>query len=272
MVRIAIAGKGGVGKTLIAAGFSIAFAESGLRTIAIDSDPSPNLGSMLGLSDHDCEAIVPISQNKELIRAKTITNFPGVFNLSFSVEDIIRNYSVPTPAGAHLLVLGTIRQMGAGCSCPANTVLRSILHHLVTSMGEAIILDMEAGVEHLGRGTVENVDILLVVTTPDSRALSTAGSIARIAKDAGIPCIMLAGNRVRNSSDEDVIRSFVRNYEIPVLGFIPYDPDIAEGGIAGKSILQLKDSAAFHGIKEMAGIILKDAARKKNPGTRTDLR
>jgi len=263
MVRIAVAGKGGVGKTLIAAGFSRVFAGSGRKTIAIDADPSPNLGSMLGLSSRDCEAIVPISRNEELIRAKTVTNFPGVFTLNFSVEDIIRDYTVPTPAGAHLLVLGTIARMGAGCSCPANAVLRNVLHRLVTGNDEAVVLDMEAGVEHLGRGTAKNVDILLVVTTADSRSLATAGSIIRIAKDAGIPQVMIAGNRVRDSRDEGFISSLAHDHGIPVLGFVPLDQAVADGGIAGNSILQLTDAAAFEAITAMAGKILLECDGKK---------
>lgn len=263
MVKIAIAGKGGVGKTLIASGLSRAFACSGLRTLAIDADPSPNLGLMLGLAIADAEAIVPVSRNEELIRAKTGTPFPGVYNLSFSVEDIVREYSVLTPAGVHLLVMGTIRQMGAGCSCPANTVLRNILHHLVTGMDDAIVLDMEAGVEHLGRGTIKNVDLLLVVTTADSRALATAGSIARISKEAGIPHVMLAGNRIRNAGEEEIIRTFGRDHEVPVLGFIPFDPRVFQGGIAGESILELAGSAALCRIEEIAGGILRDTGQEK---------
>ncbi len=271
MVKIAIAGKGGVGKTLIASGLSRAFACSGQRTLAIDADPSPNLGLMLGLSAAETEAITPVSRNEELIRAKTGTPFPGVYNLSFSVEDIIRNYSMPTPAGVHLLVLGTVRQMGAGCSCPANTVLRNILHHLVTATDDAVVLDMEAGVEHLGRGTVKNVDILLVVTTPDSRALSTAGSIARISVEAGIPFVMLVGNRTRNPVEEEIVRTFGCEQGIRVIGSIPFDPRIAEGGIAGESILPLAGSPALCRIEEIAGEILNSTGRKRKKERGPDL-
>ncbi|HRY74681.1 MAG TPA: AAA family ATPase [Methanoregulaceae archaeon] len=271
MVKIAIAGKGGVGKTLIASGLSQAFACSGQRTLAIDADPSPNLGLMLGLSAAETEAITPVSRNEELIRAKTGTPFPGVYNLSFSVEDIIRNYSMPTPAGVHLLVLGTVRQMGAGCSCPANTVLRNILNHLVTGTEDAVVLDMEAGVEHLGRGTAENVDLLIVVTTADSRALSTAGSIARISKDAGIPHVVLAGNRIRNAGEDEIILTFGREHDIQVLGSVPFDPRVSQGGIAGESVLQLAGSPALCRIDEMAGEILSSTGRKRTKERGPDL-
>jgi CO dehydrogenase maturation factor len=261
MIRIAIAGKGGVGKTLTAAGIAQAFAQSGKRTLAIDADPSPNLALLLGLSAAESEKILPISRNEDLIRAKTATRFPGVYNLNFTVDDIVRNYSVATPAGIHLIVVGTIRQMGEGCFCPANTVIRTILHHLITGQDDAIVIDMEAGVEHLGRGTAENVDLFLVVTTADSRALATAGSIARIAQEAMIPHIMMVGNRIRDTREEEIIRAFARDRKIPILGFIPFDPRVIMGGIAGESILQMKDSVALHGIGKMAEIILDRFAR-----------
>ncbi len=266
MIRIAIAGKGGVGKTLVAAGLAQAFAGSGQRTLAIDADPSPNLALMLGLSVAESEAIVPLSANEDLVRAKTATRFPGVYNLSFTVDDIVRDFTVPTPAGVHLLVMGTIQRMGAGCSCPANTLLRNVLHRLVTGEDEVIILDMEAGVEHLGRGTAENVDLFLIITTADSRALATAGSVARIATEAKIPRVMLAGNRIRNAREEEIIRDFGRERNIPVLGLIPYDARVSEGGIAGESVQQLKDSAALNAIRKMVEIITGRSNQGKKAG------
>ena len=265
MIRIAVAGKGGVGKTLVAAGLARAFVQSGQRTLAIDADPAPNLGLMLGLSARESEAIVPISRNEGLIERKTKTHFTGVYNLSFTVGDIVRNYSIKTPAGASLLVMGTIQRMGAGCSCPANTVLRTLLHHLVTEQDDAIVMDMEAGLEHMGRGTAENVDCFLVVTTPDRRALATAGDIARIAREAGITEVMLAGNKVGNAREEGLIRSFGRENNIPVLGIIPFDPLVIEGGITGGSILGLSGSVALCSIDEMAGKILTLTSERTNP-------
>ena len=270
MVRVAIAGKGGVGKTLVAAGLAMTFARSGLRTLAIDADPSPNLALMLGLDSDEAEAILPISRNEDLIRKKTATPYPGVYNLSFSVEDIVRRYSVPTPSGAYLLVLGTIDRMGGGCSCPANTVLKNLLHHIVTGPDDAVVLDMEAGVEHLGRGTAGNVDLFLVVSTPDSRALSAAGSIARIAKEGGIPRVMLAGNRVGNQKEEDLIRSFGQKNGIPVLGMIPSDPRVSDAGIAGESVLQLESSVALTSVRAMAMTILNEPGKGEKRGRQQD--
>jgi CO dehydrogenase maturation factor len=149
---VAVSGKGGVGKTLIAAGLAYAFVNKGFKTIAIDADPSPNLALTLGLSPEEAMKIVPISENKQLVESKTSTGYAGVFRLTFTVDDIVRDYSVKTPFGVSLIVMGTVRSMGSGCTCPANAVIRSLLRHLVVERDEAVVLDMEAGVEHIGRG------------------------------------------------------------------------------------------------------------------------
>jgi len=124
MVKIAVSGKGGVGKTLIAAGLACSLADKGLKTLAIDADPSPNLALTLGIEPEKAREILPISENKELIESKTSTEYPGVFRLSFTVDDVVRKYSVETPFGVDLIVMGTVKSMGSGCTCPANAVLR----------------------------------------------------------------------------------------------------------------------------------------------------
>jgi len=269
LVKIAVTGKGGVGKTLIAAGLAWSLARSGKKTIAIDADPSPNLGLMLGLSHEEADAIIPLSENVSLIEKKTGTAFPGVYNLNFSVEDIVRDCSVRTPAGVHLLVMGTVRQMGSGCTCTANTLVRNLLRHLMTERDEAVVLDMEAGVEHLGRGTADSVDLMLVVTTADSRAISAALTIVRMAKEAGIPHVMLAGNRIEDELQNDLIQTWAGRNTIPVLGFIPSDRSVADAGIVGASVLSLQKSPAMAAIgRMMAAIPITgiQAERKKSAG------
>jgi CO dehydrogenase maturation factor len=259
MITIAVAGKGGVGKTLVAAGIATTLARSGMRTLAIDADPAPNLALMLGLPPEEAAAIVPVSENEALVRAKTATAYPGVYNLSFTVDDIIRDFSVPTPAGVPLLVMGTVRQAGGGCSCPANAVVRNLLARLVAKNDAAVILDMEAGLEHLGRGTAGNVDVMLVVSTADSRALATAGTIARLAKAAGMPRVMAAGNRIGDAAEESLVRAAAEKWDVTVAGMIPFDRAVAENGIAGGSILGLDGSAAVRAIREMTAAILAAA-------------
>ncbi len=208
-MKIAIAGKGGVGKTLIASGLAWSFVRGGLTTIAIDADPSPNLALSLGLLPAETNAIIPISENETLIQKKTGTSFPGVYNLNFSVDDIIRDFAVSTSSGVYLLVMGTVKSMGSGCTCPANSVTRALIRHLVVDRDDAVVMDMEAGIEHLGRGTAEQVDMMIVVTDANKKSLSVAATIARMAQDAGIHRVELVGNRIANP-DEDTLVTVIR--------------------------------------------------------------
>jgi CO dehydrogenase maturation factor len=258
LVKIAVTGKGGVGKTLIAAGLAWSLARSGKKTIAIDADPSPNLGIMLGLSQELADAIIPLSENATLIEKKTGTAFPGVYNLNFSVADIVRDYSVRTPAGVHLLVMGMVRQMGSGCTCAANSVIRTLLRHLIVERDEAVVLDMEAGTEHLGRGTAEGVDIMLVVSDANSRSLDTAGKIARMSQDAGIPRVVLVGNKIENSTRKAMIRRYAKGHGLPVAGYVPFDLTVVQAGIAGDSVLGLQPSPALRAIDRIEKSIMNN--------------
>ena len=181
-MKIAVSGKGGVGKTLIAGGLARGFAERGLKTIAIDADSSPNLGLTLGLLAEETRKIVPISENKTLVESKTSTGYSGVYNLNFTVDDIVKQYSIVTPLGVNLIVMGTVQAMGAGCMCAPNAVIRALLRHLVVERNEAVVLDLEAGVEHIGRGTARQVDALLIVADSNLKSLEIAKHIHDMAK------------------------------------------------------------------------------------------
>jgi len=261
-MKIAVAGKGGTGKTLVAGGLATLLARAGYTTLAIDADSAPNLGFVLGIPPEDAKKILPVSSNEDLIAAKTGTGYPGVYTLNFSVEGIVEKYALPTPAGPHLLVMGTVTSLGSGCTCPANSVLRALLRHLITERDEAIILDMEAGVEHLGRGTAESVDMMLVVTDANRQSLGIAGTIARMATEAGIPRVSLVGNRIAAPDQEEAIRNFSEANHLDLLGMIPFDPVICQGGINGVPIHQLDNPAAL----DVLGAILKEIAvrRKKD--------
>ena len=252
-MKVAVAGKGGVGKTVIASGIAWSLARAGYQTLAIDADSSPNLALSLGLSAEEAARIVPVLDNKELIDEKTGTDFPGVYNLSFSVDDIVRDFSVDTPAGVHLLVMGTVKALGAGCACPGNSVVRALLRHLVVERDEAVVLDMEAGVEHLGRGTAEAVDWMLVVSDANRKSLATAANIARIARAAGIAHVALVGNRLEGDAQREIVNAFAREQGIPVLGFVPFDPAVEESGIKGSSVLALEGTPALRAIEAVTG-------------------
>jgi CO dehydrogenase maturation factor len=201
--------------------------------IAIDADPSPNLAQTLGLSGEESAKILPVAENDQLIRMKTGTDYAGVFRLTFSVEDIISRYTVPTPSGAHLMVMGTVKAMGSGCTCPAHSVVKALLRHLIVERDEVVILDMEAGIEHLGRGTADHVDVLLVVADANRKSLDVAGSICRMAKTSAIRHVALVGNRIAGASQEQIVRSYAEQNGIPVMAMIPFDPLVAESGITG---------------------------------------
>ena len=248
-VKVAISGKGGVGKTMIAAGLACSFANKGLKTIAIDADPSPNLALTLGLSLEEARKIVPISENKKLIESKTKTAYPGVYRLSFTVEDIIRDFSVITPFGVNLIVMGTVKSMGSGCTCPANSVVRTLLRHLVVERDEVVILDMEAGVEHLGRGTARHVDVLLVVADANVKSLETARHIHNLATDAGIKQVFLVGNKIANKIQEETVREFAERNSLTILDLVLFDQNVVDAEMRGENPLKHEDSAALHAIQ-----------------------
>lgn len=250
-MKIAVTGKGGVGKTFIAGTLATIFARKGRRVIAIDADPSPNLAVSLGLSYEEAKHIVPIAENEELIRLKTTTDHPGVFRLTFTVDDIINRYAVPTPSGANLLVMGTVRALGSGCTCPAHTVVKALLRHLLVERDEVVILDMEAGIEHLGRGTAEHVDIMLVIADANTKSLETAWDICRIAAGSPFRKVGLVANKITGPAQGEIFSAFARKYHIPVFGMIPFDHEVMTAGVTGEQVDE-ETSVALGAISQLA--------------------
>jgi CO dehydrogenase maturation factor len=250
-MKIAVTGKGGVGKTFIAGTLAAVYARQGRPVIALDADPSPNLAMTLGLSEDEAADILPLAENEELIRLKTSTEFPGVFRISFTMDDVMSRYSVPTPSGAHLMVMGTVRSLGSGCTCPANTVVKALLRHLLVERTDVVILDMEAGIEHLGRGTAEYVDLMLVVTDANRRSLETARTICRMATGSSIRQIGLVANRISGQEQEALVSAFARRNNLPMFGVIPFDPQVSAAGITGSSVDE-NTSVALEAIRQLA--------------------
>ncbi len=234
-MKIAISGKGGVGKTLLASMLSKIFAESGYSVIAIDADPDANLAATLGFPRP--EEIIPISEMKELIEERTGTK-PGqaapYFKLNPKVDDIPDKYAHKLN-GIRLMRMGRIKKGGAGCYCPENALLKTLLAHLLVARDEVVILDMEAGIEHLGRGTAGMVDNFIVVVEPGRRSIETATSIRKLAAEIGVQNVVAVGNKVRNQSDREFLISSLPDFEF--LGFIPYDQAIVDADLANLSIL-----------------------------------
>jgi CO dehydrogenase maturation factor len=256
-VKIAVSGKGGVGKTLVSGGLACFFAYKDLTTIAIDADPSPNLALTLGLSPFEARKIVPISENKRLIDSKTNTGFSGVYKLSFKVDDIVRDFSVETPCGVNLIVMGTVKSMDSGCTCGANAVVRGLLRHLIVERDEVVLVDMEAGVEHLGRGTAKNVDIMLIIADSSIKSLEIAKRINQLATEAGIRKVFLVGNKVADEMQKDAIEGFAKKNGLTILDFIPFDKNVLEAEMQGETPLKKPDSSSIKRIKKIGASLVR---------------
>lgn len=237
-MKLAITGKGGVGKTTLAAGLALSFSQDGKKVIAIDADPDSNLAATLGFPEP--EKIVPLVEMKELIAERTGVKpgtVGGYFKLNPKVDDITDKFSRENQ-GIKLLLMGRVKKGGSGCFCPENAFLKAVLSHLFFSGEDVVILDMEAGIEHLGRGTAEGVDSLIVVVEPSMRSLETAFRIKSLAKDLKIDKVFLVGNKVRNDKDIDFIRKNSSDFEI--LGFIWYNNKLIDE-ITNSIIAEIKE-------------------------------
>jgi CO dehydrogenase maturation factor len=256
-MKVAVSGKGGVGKTLIAAGLARGFAERGLKTMAIDADSSPNLDLTLGLSAEETRKIVPITENKELVESKTGTGYSGVYRLSFTVDDIVRDYSVNTPFGVNLIVMGTVRSMGSGCMCAPNAVIRALLRHLIVDRNEAVVLDLEAGVEHIGRGTARQVDALLIVADSNLKSLEIAKHIHDLAANAGMKQLYLIGNRIMSGTQKEAVIRFAEKNGLSLLTFIPFDEKVTDADMLGETPLNNKEITAMQAIDNICDVLLR---------------
>lgn len=217
LMKIAISGKGGVGKTTIAASLAHSFANTHYQVICIDCDPDANLKELLGFS----EDITPISELKELIKERTgYDEKVGLFKLNPEVGDIPEKYCLRKD-NIKLLLMGTIEKGGAGCSCPENTFIKALLTHLLLKEDEVLILDMPAGIEHLGRGTAQLVDYLFIVVEPTILSITTAKKIKKLATDLKIRNIIIVGNKIEDEDDKEFIKNNLKG-EI-IIDFIEFN-------------------------------------------------
>jgi CO dehydrogenase maturation factor len=220
-LKLAVGGKGGVGKTTVTSLIARAIAALNKETnvIAIDADPVANLAAGLGIDES--KPITPISELSDLIAERTGAKpgtMGGFFTLNPKVDDIPDRFSIEKD-GVKLLVMGTVQQGGSGCICPESTILKALMNHLVLARNEVVVMDMEAGVEHLGRATSGSVDALIVIVNPGKRSRVAADKIRKLGQDIGIKNIVVVGNRVKSDADKQLIRDSMPGYEI--LGFIP---------------------------------------------------
>lgn len=248
-MKIAISGKGGVGKTTLAGCLARFLASRGQVVLAIDADPDANLPSAIGLAADKVGQ--PLSELKELVAERTGAQpgtFGGVFKLNPKVDDIPDVYST-THEGIKLLTLGSVPLGGGGCLCPESTLLRALMRHLLVQRGETVIVDMEAGLEHLARGSTEGVDAFIVVVEPGQRAIQTAHQIRRLASDLGVKRVYVVGNKVNDDTDRRVIEEGVS--PMPVLGHLSFLESVRRADRMGTSPYDMDETlrgeiAAIH--------------------------
>jgi CO dehydrogenase maturation factor len=232
-MKIAITGKGGVGKTTLSALLSHLFSREGKRVIAVDADPDANLPQALGVLGDKAEKIKPVAEMDELIEERTGAKpgtSGGIFKINPKVDDIPEEYGFRVN-GITLLVMGKSKTAASGCYCPENALLRRLLKHLIVERDEVIIVDMEAGIEHLTRGTAEGVDAFIVVVEPGQRSLQTAGQVKKLAHELGVKKVFVVANKVRNDDDASFIRSAIGDMEL--LGTMSFSNDIMASDIKG---------------------------------------
>ncbi|HIH44170.1 MAG TPA: AAA family ATPase [Candidatus Methanoperedenaceae archaeon] len=248
-IRIAVSGKGGVGKTTFAGTIARMLARDGFDVLAVDADPSMNLATALGIANPPA----PLTDHSELIDERAGLQ-GGAFRLNPKVDDIVSRFGVTGPDGVKLLVMGTVAKGGSGCMCPASAFLRALLRHIILKENSIVVMDMEAGVEHLGRGTTRGIDIMLIVVEPGMRSVDTAGRIHRLAQDIGITKFGAVLNKSKEGAES--VRQSLADLGIPLLGSIPYDDELQAADIEGTAPIDKKSPAIVAIAK------IKDAVRE----------
>jgi CO dehydrogenase maturation factor len=248
-MKIAISGKGGVGKTTLAALLAKTYAERGFKVYAIDADPDANLASMLGIPNP--EAIRPVVEMKELIKERvgaTSQEIGSYFTMNPRVEDIPEQYGVRL-GNIRLLVMGHIPKARGGCACPENIFVRELVSHALLQNEEVVIMDMEAGIEHLGRGTAEGVEAMLIVVEPSAQSIETARRIQRLASDLGVKKVFAVANKIENDSDMQAIKRALP--DIQVMISLEWSEDLRGNSFKGKGV------ELSNGLRERMNMIMK---------------
>ena len=241
MMKVAVTGKGGVGKTTFSSILARLYAEESKSVLAADVDPDANLGLALGFTEEELDQITPISKMTDLAKERTGASGMGKFlKLNPRVDDIPETFA-RTRNGVKLLVMGTVDVAGGGCVCPEHVILKRLISHLMLNSDDVVIMDMEAGLEHLGRGTAENMEQFVVVIEPGARSIQTYKNVKRLASQLGIKQVRVVANKVRNKEDEDFICSRIPAEDL--LGFIHYNPDVIEADRRGESPYDFSETA-----------------------------
>ncbi len=250
-MKLAVSGKGGVGKTTLTSLLAFTFAAQDYQVLAIDADPSPCLGDALGFPRELIQGLTPIAEMEALIAERTGAKpgtYGGIFKMNPRVDDIPDRFSA-TFRGIKLLELGAVKMGGAGCICAESVLLKQLVSMILLQRNEVVLMDLYAGVEHLGRATSDMVDALLIVAEPTARSLGTAAQIRQLATDIKIPKLYLVGNKAQNQADRDFIAANTPG--LPVIGYLSADPAVREADRARKPVYDLAPAL----VKETQAII-----------------
>ena len=237
-LKIAVSGKGGVGKTTVAAMLASMYAKDGMNVVAVDADPASSLPAALGVPEGVRKNIVPLSDMLDVIEERTGArpgeSYGSMFSLNPKVDDLVDRYGVRGIDGVTVMVLGTIKAPGSGCFCPESAVLKSLMSHLVLDSEHIVILDMEAGLEHLGRSTTRSVDVMLVIVEPGRRSVETALKIAGMARELGVRNVLAVLNKVSDDAQERELRDLLDPHGLEVAAVIPHDASLIAADLAGQ--------------------------------------